>query len=109
MAWIPQAVDEALEGMEKRTRYLAYLFSIDYPPIRGELEQAGRITTQKASESRKGSRGMAGAALPATSAKGPSTDESTALKECRGGLRDVNTSLRELLDVIRQEAELSYL
>jgi RNA polymerase sigma factor (sigma-70 family) len=48
MAWIPQTVDEALTKMEKRTRYLAYRFAADYPPMRADLEQAGRIATEKA-------------------------------------------------------------
>ena len=47
MAWIPLTVDEALKKMEKRTQYLAYWFSFDYPPMRGDLEQAGRIATER--------------------------------------------------------------
>jgi RNA polymerase sigma factor (sigma-70 family) len=48
MAWIPQTVDEALKGMEKRTQYLAYQFSVDYPPMRDDLEQTGQLATQNA-------------------------------------------------------------
>ena len=48
MAWIPSTVDEALKGMEMRTQYLAYQFSLKYPPMRDDLEQAGRLATEKA-------------------------------------------------------------
>ena len=48
MVWIPQTVDEALKGMEKRIQWLGYLYSTDYPAMRGDLEQAGRIATEKA-------------------------------------------------------------
>ena len=48
MAWIPQTVDEALTKMEMRTQYLAYQFSLKYPPMRDDLEQAGRLATQNA-------------------------------------------------------------